>query len=170
MSRFDLDEATFRALAAKAPFYAIAARFDVDTRTVAALAARYGVASAFVAKGATAAEEAEIRARSAEGWSIKRIATALGRSQDFVARRIHGLSAPEDLALTGRPPRGAWPRPTTTAAQALRGRSYDDVPAAVLAREWPPRRGAVNGAALATAGRLSAHSTSRSTADLCADF
>ncbi len=169
MSRWTLDEATLRALVAQQPFYAIAARFNIDTRAVAALAARYGLTSAFVAKAATAPEEARIAELQDAGWSIKRIAEAMGRSQDFVARRVHGLAKPVGAAVRGRPSRGAWPRPDTNIETALRKRSYDDVDETVLARECPPGRWAINGAALAAAGRFAAGSFTRSAADLCAD-
>ena len=52
---------------------------------------------------------------------------------------------------------------------ALGGRLYEDMDEATLTRECPPRYLPINGAALATAGRVGAMSYSRSAADLCVD-
>jgi len=170
MRRFQVTEPVLRDLVARHPYYEIARMFQCDTRTVGVLAARYGLASAFVAKAGTAEEIARIRELSAQGWPIKRIADTLGRSQDFVSRRIKAVDETGDLpAPYRRPPRTGWPLPNTSAEEALSGRRFDNVDEEVLVREWPPHLRPINGAALASAAQAANRSYSRSSADLCAD-
>ena len=81
MRRIEIAEAELRELVAREPFHVIAARLDCDTRTIGALAARYGLESAFAAKAATAAEEAQIAAWTTEGWGreFAEVAKSAGR-------------------------------------------------------------------------------------------
>jgi hypothetical protein len=167
MRRVDIPEDDLRRLVSELPFHAIAERYQCDARTVSALASRLGLTSAFVPRPGTDAEDAQIAAWTRDGWSIKRIARALGRSQVFVARRVRGQAL---VGRTGRPRRIGWPQPDTTAAAALGGRRYEDVSPDVVNREWPPQRRPLNGDVLASVGRFSSRSTTRTCADLCADW
>ena len=170
MTRRIIDEAEFRALVAAYPLYIVAERLDLSRRTVSVLAARYGLTSAFGVRKATAAEDASIQALAAQGHSVSHIAAQIGRSHEFVARRLNGDAPPVRESETARRPRsGAWPIPDTTIGVALDGRHYEDVAREVLDRECPPGRWPINGAALASVGRFAATSYTRSTADLCAD-
>jgi DNA-binding CsgD family transcriptional regulator len=186
MRRLNIAEDVMRTLVARHPFYEIARMFKCDTRTVGALASRYGLRSAFAAKAATTAEEERIRALRAEGLSVKRIAETLGRSQEFVAKRVWAEAgddvaerdddesdedeseedeSDEDLLLQCE----GWPRPDTDHAQALGHRCYEDMSVRILERECPPQRAPLNGGALASAARLANRSTLRSSADLCTE-
>lgn len=170
MTRRVIDEAQFRALVAIYPLYEVAERLEIGRRAVSVLAARYGLSSGFVSRGATAAEEARIHALAEEGLSVKAIAEEMGRSHEFVARRLNGLAKPaEGCAPPSRTRRRAWPRPDTTIEAALGGRRYEDVTATTLDRECPPGRWPINGVSLAAVGRFAATSFTRSSADLCAD-
>jgi len=170
MRTLHLSEPLLRDLVARYPFYEIARMYKCDARMVGALAAKYGLASAFVAKAGTEEEKVRIRELAAEGIPIKRIALAIGRSQDFVARRLKTMDEDDDDDwLEEAWSSEGWPRPDTTCAEALRGRRYDDVDEEILAREVPPNRLPLNGAALSSAARAANRSTSRSNADLCAD-
>ena len=168
MKRLDIDAATLRELVEQYPLYQIAQRYDCEARRVVALARDYGFGSAFTARPATADEVTEIFRLVDAGWSAKRIATYLGRSQDFVGRRVNNLVLPPDRHI-GRPTRIGWPKVESTPEKALCGRHYEDVDEETLLRECPPGRWPINGAALAAAGRWSATSQSRSAADLCAE-
>jgi hypothetical protein len=169
MNRVTIDEATMRQLVATHRFYEIARMYKCDVRLVGRLAQQYGLRSAFVAKAATAEEEARVRELLAAGWSVKAIAEELGRSQDFVQRRMEACDdVDDDESGEGDAPlRTGWPIPHTTAEAALCGRRYDDVREEILDRECPPFRWPLNGAALAAAARNAAVSFSRSAADLC---
>ena len=55
-----------------------------------------------------------MQALAAEGWSVKRIAKELGRSQDCVARNLRRLQDDEEEEdFDADPINGDWPVPTT---------------------------------------------------------
>ena len=170
MRRLEIAETVLRDLVARYPFYEIARQYQCDTRTVGVLAARYGLMHAFVAKAGTAEEDARIRDLNGQGWPIKRIADTLGRSQDFVSRRINAITdSSGGRSPYRRPSRAGWPLPYTTVDAALGERRFEDVDEDVLVRECPPHLRPLNGAALASAAQAANRSYSRSSADLCAD-
>ena len=168
MTRRDIDEAEFRALVAEYPLYVVAERLEMNRRTVTLMAERYGLASAAAPPRGTAEEWTRIQALAGEGCTITHIAKQLGRSQEFVARRLNRLARPTD-APTPRRKRGTWPQPDTTIEAALKGGRYEDVAETLLRRECPAGRWPINGAALAAVGRFAATSFTRSSADLCTD-
>ncbi|TAK98952.1 MAG: helix-turn-helix domain-containing protein [Rhodospirillaceae bacterium] len=170
MRRFQVAESVLRDLVARFPYYEIARMYKCDTRTVGALAACYGLSSAFVAKAGTAEEIERIRELSAQGWPIKQIADTLGRSQEFVSRRVKAVAESGEVQTPyRRPSRAGWPLPYTSAEEALGEQQFDDMDEQVLARECPPHLRPLNGAALASAAQAANRSYSRSSADLCAD-
>jgi hypothetical protein len=167
--RVIIPEAALRTLVARYPFYAIAQIYKCDTRTVGMLAAEYGLRSAFIAKAPTEEEVARVHALAAEGLSIKKIAQMLGRSQDFVARRVREMPPVDDGDDDEGVSRDGWPVPDTTMSDALAGRRFEDASTDALLREWPAGRRPLNGMQLAAVGRFASRSMSRSTADLCAE-
>ncbi len=98
MKRLDLDEATLRGLIEQFPLYQIAERYDCDARRIGALAREYGLNSGFIARPASEDEVAALRRLADEGWSVKRIATHLGRSQDcqFASNRDPSFASNND--------------------------------------------------------------------------
>jgi len=121
MRTLHLSEPLLRDLVARYPFYEIARMYKCDARMVGALAAKYGLASAFVAKAGPEEEKVRIRELAAEGMPIKRIALAIGRSQDFVARRLKTMDEDDDDDwLEEAWSSEGWPRPDTACAESSR--------------------------------------------------
>lgn len=101
-------------------------------------------------------EMADMKRLVDEGWSIKKIAKEMGRSQECVARRI-GRNKMRN---------NDFPVPDTDEYRALDGRLYEDVSQDALNRECSPDRPPMNGAA-ASAYVRRVEWPSQSAASLC---
>lgn len=159
------DDDLFRQLASEHPFYVVAKRMGVGQRAVSNHAKRLGLPSVGAIKLPTAAEIARVNDLTAAGWSVKRIADEIGRSQDFVARRRREAQGLADPRKRGRPTEGS--RAGDPVSADTGDYRYEDMPESILAREWPQWRVPVNGAALAAAGRLACASMVGCSAQSC---
>lgn len=165
--RWTITKERLQALAERYPFNQIAEMEDVDPRTVTTTARKYGIAQKF---GNNYGDERELEAvqiLTAQGWAIKQIADAIGRSQCFVADRVDHDAYNTLRKEAHRSYRHDWPRPNIYDFAALAGVQFEDVPESISAREC---RGApINGIRLAASVRADNLTYSRTAADLCTD-
>ncbi len=124
----NIPESQLREMVKTMSFAAIAKHFGCDVRAIGKLAAACGWKTCHGKHPEKPGEVARIRELRALLWSVKAIADDLGRSQEFVARRIWRLENPEQPA-GGRPRvQNDWPVRNTTDKLALKGQPlFDDV-------------------------------------------
>lgn len=158
LSRLTITEESFRTLAAQMPFYKMAETLDVGLRTITWLACKWRVRSQFGTKPGTAEEAAMCVKLREQGLSQKAIAEAIGRSQDFVSRRLAGKERrhPGGKLVECTP----WPKKETTMKAAMGERRYDSVRV--------PAGPTVDGNRMARRARVDAMPLQGSAAAMCA--